>query len=205
MPVRSAFLALLLLGACGRQPDADGSASTLAAPLGAADSARAEQQGAAVAGAIAQGLAQRLHAEMERAGAAGAVDFCAREALVLTDSLLDQTEATAVRRTSTRIRNPRNAPDALERVALAWFDSVHAATGELPPSYVQAAGEDEVRYYRPLTIAPFCTSCHGTADAIDPDVRRILAERYPDDRATGYEAGDLRGVIRVSLPRGSPR
>jgi hypothetical protein len=205
MRVRSAFLALLLLGACGRQPDADGSASAPPPPLGPEESARAAAEGGAIAGAIAQGLAQRLQAELERAGAAGAVDFCAREALALTDSLVGTTEATAVRRTSTRIRNPRNAPDALERVALAWFDSVHAATGELPPSYVQAAGEDEVRFYRPLTIAPFCTSCHGTPDAIQPEVRRMLDERYPGDRATDYEAGDLRGVIRVSLPRAPAR
>jgi len=37
-----------------------------------------------------------------------------------------------------------------------------------------------------------------------PDVNRMLAERYPDDRATGFNDGDLRGAINVkidSLPR----
>jgi hypothetical protein len=35
---------------------------------------------------------------------------------------------------------------------------------------------------------------------MDPGVRRVLSERYPEDLATGYEAGDFRGVVRVSIP-----
>lgn len=170
--------------------------------LAAEDSARAVDEGGAIAGAVAAGLVQRLQAELATAGAAGAVDFCARTALALTDSLVaEQPAGTAVRRTSTRIRNPANAPDGLESVALAWFDSVRAATGAIPQSLVQYAGPDEVRFYRPLVVQPFCTQCHGPADELAPGVQAILDERYPDDRATGYHEGDLRGVIRVSLPR----
>jgi hypothetical protein len=31
-------------------------------------------------------------------------------------------------------------------------------------------------------------------------VRAFVAERYPDDLATGYELGDFRGFVRVSIP-----
>lgn len=203
-------LAVALLAACAEQPqpqsqeEARAPAEPGPAALTSADSAAALERGGAVATAVAQGLAQRLQARLKEAGAVGAVDFCSRTALALTDSLLaDQPAGVAVRRTSSRIRNPRNTPDALEQAALAWFDSVRTATGTLPPAYVQAASADEVRFYRPLMIAAFCTECHGNAEQIDPGVRQILAERYPADAATGYQTGDMRGVIRVSLPRAS--
>jgi hypothetical protein len=170
--------------------------------LSAADSAAALQQGGAIATVVAQGLAQRLQAELKHAGATGAVDFCAQNALMLTDSLLrDQPAGVQVKRTSARIRNPRNRADSAEAVAIAWFDSMRIAAGQLPGAYLQVVSGQEVRFYRPLIVAPFCTECHGPRDSSPHGVRRILQKRYPNDQATGYHAGDLRGVIRVSLPR----
>ena len=199
------LIALLLLGGCAEPardaPAAERGGLEPAVPT-AADSARAIEEGGAVATAVAQGLAQRLQARLRADGAAGAVDFCARTALALTDSLLAaHPQASAVRRTASRIRNPQNAPDEHERAALAWFDSVRAATGALPAAHVQAVGADEIRFYRPLVIAAFCTECHGAPGLMDPEVVRIIAARYPVDQATGYREGDMRGVIRVSLPR----
>lgn len=47
-------------------------------------------------------------------------------------------------------------------------------------------------------LQPMCLTCHG-AD-LAPDVQAAIAERYPDDRATGYRTGELRGVIWAELP-----
>lgn len=186
----------LLLPACTQPPP-----SATAIRLTSADSTAALTQGGAIATAVAQGLAQRLQAQLKEKGAVGAVDFCSRTALVLTDSLIADKPGVSVKRTSTRIRNPRNEPDQHEQIALAWFDSARSAGGALPSAFIQAVGPDEMRFYRPLMIAPFCTQCHGSSEQLDPRVRQILEERYPNDRATGYQEGDLRGVIRVSLPR----
>jgi hypothetical protein len=192
---------VVLLVACSGDTDSDDTPDPEIL-LTSEDSAQAVERGGAIAGAIASGLVQRLQAELAAGDAAGAVDFCARAALALTDSLVaEQPGRTAVRRTSTRIRNPSNAPDDLESIALAWFDSVQATTGAVPQYLVQDAGADEVRYYRPLIVQPFCTQCHGAVGDLAPGVQAILDERYPDDRAIGYQDGDLRGVIRVSLPR----
>jgi hypothetical protein len=46
-----------------------------------------------------------------------------------------------------------------------------------------------------------CVNCHGPRDALAPGVAEILDAEYPDDRATGYRPGDLRGLVRVSIPR----
>jgi hypothetical protein len=34
---------------------------------------------------------------------------------------------------------------------------------------------------------------------ISADLKTILAEKYPEDRATGFLAGDLRGAITVKI------
>ena len=45
------------------------------------------------------------------------------------------------------------------------------------------------------TALPLCLTCHGAA--LSPDVEAALAESYPEDHATGYSAGDLRGAFVV--------
>jgi hypothetical protein len=63
-------------------------------------------------------------------------------------------------------------------------------------------GEDVAyRYMRPIYIAkPVCLKCHGPVDTIDAELRDRIAERYPDDRATGYRFRELRGAFSVTIP-----
>ena len=198
---------IIALAACTQPAPAPDTAvvdNTAALTLSANDSLDALTRGGAIATTVAQGLAQRLQAQLKEKGAAGALDFCSQTALVLTDSLTADQPGVNVKRTSTRIRNPRNQPDEHERLALAWFDSARAASGALPAAYVQPVSATEARFYRPLVIAPFCTQCHGEVEKLDPQVRAALQQRYPNDQAIGYKEGDVRGVIRVSLPRSQP-
>jgi hypothetical protein len=51
----------------------------------------------------------------------------------------------------------------------------------------------------PIVVQPMCVTCHG-AD-VAPDLRAKIEELYPDDQATGYAAGDLRGIFWAELPR----
>jgi hypothetical protein len=149
---------------------------------------------------LAGTLIGQLTTALGEGGPAGAIDFCATRAMPLTEEVNASLDGLQVKRTTRRLRNPANAPDSLEEAALAWFEAEHARGGVFPSSWVQDAG-DEVRYYRPLVVNGLCVQCHGPAEALAEDVRAALAERYPDDAATGYEVGDLRGLIRVSVPR----
>jgi hypothetical protein len=47
---------------------------------------------------------------------------------------------------------------------------------------------------------PTCLSCHGPVDTLDPELREALAQRFPDDEATGYQLGELRGAYVAELP-----
>ncbi len=137
---------------------------------------------------------------LEEGGPVEAVEFCASRALALTDSVSEsQGDGITIKRVSDRHRNPENAPDASEIEAIHHFETVVAETGRLPDDWVQQTPAGELRYYKPVTIAPPCLVCHGTADTMNPEVLEALAVAYPDDQATGYEAGDFRGLIRVSV------
>jgi hypothetical protein len=156
-------------------------------------------RGGDAAKALLGTLVSQLKGAMQEGGAANAVDFCSTTALGLTSGVAEE-HGLEIKRTSMRYRNPANAPDQDETAALKYFESTLAETGELPDSWVQRAGRDEYRFYRPLVVGAPCLACHGPAGQIDPSVQEVLAERYPDDLATGYELGDFRGVIRVSVP-----
>jgi hypothetical protein len=56
-----------------------------------------------------------------------------------------------------------------------------------------------VGYVEPIFIQPLCVTCHGAE--LTPDLQAKLGELYPDDQATGYAAGDFRGVFWVELSR----
>lgn len=153
------------------------------------------------ANSLTQGLVARLLEAIEEDGTSGAVDVCSNEALQLTAEIQQQiAPGVELKRTSFKYRNPADAPDSLEAVALRYFQDALINQQELPPYYVQQVASDTFRYYQPLVVNQLCLQCHGTAETISPEVQAELAARYPDDLAVGYSLGDLRGVIRVSLP-----
>jgi hypothetical protein len=143
-------------------------------------------------------LAGRLMRAIESGGPEAAIDVCALEALPLTDSIARAAQGVSVKRTSTRVRNPQNAPDSLELLALHWFEDQDGSDLR-PNSLVQMAGTD-FRYYSPLRISALCLNCHGAADELSPAVREALRRRYPDDEAVGYRDGEFRGLVRVTVP-----
>ena len=60
---------------------------------------------------------------------------------------------------------------------------------------------DRIGVLRPIVQTQTCASCHGTLDELSPTVRRLIAERYPNDRATGFVEGEIRGWFWVEMPK----
>lgn len=161
----------------------------------------------ATAGPAASHLAGTLSGELMAAvaegGPAHAIGFCANEALELTSQVAaGMGDGWLVKRTARQTRNPANAPDELEASALERFHSAEAEGAGLE-ELVQRTPEGDYRYYRPLRIAPLCMECHGPRDAMQPAVLEAVDARYPDDQATGYTEGELRGLIRITVPAGA--
>jgi hypothetical protein len=147
----------------------------------------------------ADALMQRLFARLSEALAAGpahqALHVCADVAQDITADVARE-QGVSIRRTALRVRNPANAPDAYERT---WMERATAKGASPGGPHAERVGQ-ELRFLRPVIAAPLCTQCHGPPDQIDPRVRDALRERYPEDRATGFAAGDFRGVISVRVP-----
>lgn len=151
--------------------------------------------------ALAGGLIQRLTAALQEGSPEQAVHFCSQEAQALTAEIEQGLAAgIQIKRTSLKYRNAANAPDELETDAIEHFEHVLASSHSLPPFYVQRVSDNEFRYYQPLVVNDMCLQCHGKADAIAPEVRQTIEALFPNDLATGYVVGDLRGLIRVTVP-----
>lgn len=160
--------------------------------------------------AEARGVAKELTAELRRllseelakGGFAGAVRVCAEQAQTATGAFNSATGASA-RRVSLRYRNGLNQPDPFEERLLREWQSLPAGK-EIPAesSTVQtdAQGRRHLRYLQPIRAQAMCLSCHGDPAGIPAEVKQILASRYPQDLATGYKAGDLRGAVSVRIP-----
>jgi hypothetical protein len=128
-------------------------------------------------------------------------EYCAAQAIALTENVQDSLPpGITVKRTSTKHRNPQNAPDELEKEVLDYFTNEYSKTGNLPRYYIQQSTSDEWRYYKPMAIGKLCLKCHGTMDLMEENVVLSLKENYPDDKATGYKLNEFRGVVRVSIP-----
>ena len=117
---------------------------------------------------------------------------------------------TAIKMTSLRVRGPKNAPDEADFAALDFVRTAMQA-GEHPPKVLvqkveSASAPTEWRVYRPIAVNPKCLLCHGNSDSLQPQVRYMLERLYPEDKATGYQAWEWRGLIRVSyeLPAAAP-
>ncbi len=144
-------------------------------------------------------LGGELRSALAEGGPAAAIDVCSRRAQAITDSL-SQAHAVRLRRVSERYRNPADTPTDTERAILARFTEEDA-----PADTIFAVGEGEERaylYMRPIRIDKLvCLRCHGSTERIPTEVRQAIRERYPDDRATGFEFDDLRGAFSVRVPR----
>lgn len=126
--------------------------------------------------------------------------FCTKSAQELTRKVnAGFPSGITVRRTALKLRNPKNKADATDiEVMKKMQTAIEAGTFKKKPVVVEAGGK--TRVYLPLLTQKACLKCHGPVAKINPKVRKLLREKYPKDQATGFKAGDLRGVIVAELP-----
>jgi hypothetical protein len=126
-------------------------------------------------------------------GPVAAISACRVEAPNLAEA--QSKGGIKVGRASQKLRNPTNAP----KLWMQKFLEVYETDPERREPGVVLIDDKTVGYVEPIFIQPLCVTCHGAELA--PDLQAKLGELYPDDQATGYAAGDFRGVFWVELPR----
>lgn len=107
--------------------------------------------------------------------------------------------STTIGRTGMRVRNAANEPDALEKPQLEYFQKLFEEGQPLKPKLV-ADEKGMVHYFKPILLQPLCLNCHGNEVVdISPAVLAMLKKEYPEDKATGFAAGDLRGMWHIAF------
>ncbi len=137
-------------------------------------------------------LTVHLGQALERGGPAAAITVCRDEAPAIARRISER-HGLAIGRTSFWLRNPENAPPD-------WARPLVEARAD---SSVWLAGpEGRLGAFLPIRVQRVCMTCHGPEDTLDPAVRTALARHYPEDDATGFGVGDLRGWFWVEVPGG---
>lgn len=150
-------------------------------------------------------LVTALNDEIAKSGPEGAIPVCRDMAPKMAKEIGAST-GWQLKRVTLKARNPQRAtPDAWERATLEEFDR-RAAAGENPSKLEkgelveQADGTRAFRYAKALPTQPLCLNCHGPENKLTPAVKARLTEHYPQDRATGYSEGQIRGAIVATKP-----
>lgn len=176
----------------------------LVIPLAACTSADQAQQVAenrAITGELMQSLKGALQEAMKEGGPVNAIAVCNEKAPEIATALSAKNNR-QVARTSLKVRNPANTPDEWEENVLKAFEK-RKAKGEDPKTIehsemVRIDGNWNFRYMKAIPTGDICLACHG--EDLAPAVKAKLEALYPDDRATGYKLGDLRGAFTIVQP-----
>lgn len=141
-----------------------------------------------------------LVAEIQKNGVVSALSVCSDTAQLLTVNY-GFNKGLYIKRVSLKNRNPLNAPDGFESKVLNYFGEL-SFEGKLNETsefteIINLDGVSSVRYMKPIIVQAPCLSCHGTNEQISPEVKTIIQNKYPEDKATGYQMDDLRGAVSI--------
>lgn len=140
--------------------------------------------------AMFSALMARLSEAIASGGADSAIAVCAQEAPEIAQRLARE-HGVRIGRTSWKLRNSAND-------APVWAQLL---VDERPEEErVRADRTGRLGVLMPIRLSAPCLQCHGPAEDLAAPVRERLAELYPNDEATGFEVGDLRGWFWIEVP-----
>lgn len=152
---------------------------------------------------VIKALAGELGSELKKAaksnGLEVAIQVCNTKAAPITAQVADA-KGWTVGRTSLKLRNEANKPDAWEQAVLEKFaqqDRTGANLQTLAFSQViiNEQGQQVFRMMKAIPVGDKCLACHGSK--VKPAVAARLDMLYPNDQARGFSAGDLRGAFSL--------
>ena len=146
-------------------------------------------------------LKGELEASMKAGGPVNAIQTCQLKAPSIAYEM-STGSGWEVGRTSLKLRNPANSPDAWELEVLNKFEERKAAGEDVQQiahaEVVEQNGKSEFRFMKAIPTAELCLNCHGSE--LKPEVAAALDAHYTADMARGYKAGDIRGAFTLSKP-----
>jgi hypothetical protein len=148
---------------------------------------------------FAGALQAELKGAMQTGGPVAAIGVCNTQAMLISEKMAAM-HGMHLSRVSMKNRNPANVANDWQSAVLEDFEKKRLAGKDITKlgwtETVSVNGGQEFRFMKAIPTGEICLSCHGSELA--PEVSRILADLYPEDRATGYSAGDIRGAFVVT-------
>lgn len=155
-------------------------------------------QARALVKAFGGDLKHALMTAMKSDGPIKALTVCHVEAAPIADKN-SALSSWNIARTGMKVRNGENAPDEWEATVLRQFEQRKAAGEDLKTmeyTAVTQEGEQTVyRYMKPIATGGLCLTCHGAQ--VDKAVTEKVRTLYPNDQATGFTLGDIRGAFTL--------
>ena len=169
-----------------------------ATPLMAADTEALTKEARGVTMQFGKSLKQELIGAMKSGGPIKALDVCNTLAPEIASNA-GSASGWEVGRTTLKLRNQSNAPDAWELAVLKQFEQRKAAGEDITKmettEVVEMNGQRMFRYMKAIPTGKPCMACH--AAEVAPQVEARLKELYPDDIARGFKPGDIRGAFTL--------
>jgi hypothetical protein len=191
----------LLLAACKQESAPSVATTAQRAPISPQVVQLATERGKAIVAQAFGVLSSNLLTALKQGGPTNALPFCSAEAQSITESLA-AAGGVELRRVSHRARNPKNEADAVEFAIVQQFDKAIRNQQKTMP-VVATSAKGQVAFYAPIAITnAVCLNCHGQPTVeVQPDTLALIRQRYPNDQATGFKLGDLRGLWVIEFRR----
>lgn len=150
-------------------------------------------------GKFVKSLQGELKKAMKEGGPVNAIQVCSQKATPIAIDTSKQ-EGMNISRVSLKNRNPNNAPNEWQTKILQDFEAKKAKGEEITAlafaGMVEEGGKKQFRFMKAIPTGDICLACHGAE--LKPEVATKLAELYPDDKAIGFNKGDIRGAFVIT-------
>ncbi len=175
-------------------------ALVLTVPAVAEDTAALGKEGKAAIMEFGGALKGALKTALKEGGPVKAISVCNTEAPEIA-AKVSASSGWTVARSSHKLRNPKNAPDAFTAAAIEDF-LARQAGGEKAETMAKAGiveegGKRVFHLVKAIPTGEVCLDCHGGAE-VNAMTEEKLAELYPQDKARGFSVGEMRGVFTLT-------
>ena len=142
---------------------------------------------------LAQNLKKTLVNAIKTKGLVGAVEQCNIEAPIISQNI--SSKNLKVSRIASKNRNLKNKATFEQEEVLKFFEQ-EISLGKSPKNLFKVLEtKDSIQYLKPIVTGKVCLACHGSN--LSGELKAKIKQLYPNDLATGFEEGSLRGAFLV--------
>ena len=144
---------------------------------------------------FAKTLKPELKKALKSGGAKHAVEVCNIQSPLITRNINAANYGWEVKRVSLKNRNINAKPNQWESKILKIFDKRATLGMKAEKSVYAKIVDKEFRFMKAQITDGVCLTCHGKN--VSAEIKQIINAKYPQDKATGYSLGEVRGAFSL--------